>query len=94
MLYLVLKAGLSGVIIAAASETPWVRWTRTGDTANAFVDAVGAVRIPATAAVDATSARLAGSGTVPAERDGETIVLTLPEPAVAGPTLVRFRLAR
>ena len=78
--------------IAGPSETPWLRWTRTGETANAFVDAAGEVRLPASAAVDAASARLADGNPVAATRDGDAIVLTLPRPELAGPTLVRFGL--
>ncbi|WP_314148533.1 alpha-L-fucosidase [uncultured Leifsonia sp.] len=78
--------------IAGPSETPWLRWTRTGETANAFVDAAGEVRLPASAAVDAASARLADGNPVAATRDGDAIVLTLPRPELAGPTLVRIGL--
>ncbi|MFK3668621.1 alpha-L-fucosidase [Leifsonia aquatica] len=80
--------------IASASDEPWLRWTRTGGTANAFVDAVGDVRLPgASGAVDAASARLADGTPLAVARDAGALVATLPEPAVAGPVLVRFDLA-
>ena len=85
--------------IARPSDEPWVRWTRGGEgagsdaVANAFVDATGAVRLEGVSAgVDAGSARLADGTAVAATRDGDAIALTLPEPAVAGPALVRFDL--
>ncbi|TDQ02512.1 alpha-L-fucosidase [Leifsonia sp. 115AMFTsu3.1] len=85
--------------IARPSEEPWVRWTRGGEgggcdsVANAFVDATGSVRLEGvSSAVDAGSARLADGTPVAATRDGDAIALTLPEPAVAGPALVRFDL--
>ncbi|CAM5450029.1 hypothetical protein LSHI6S_02995 [Leifsonia shinshuensis] len=39
--------------------------------------------------------RVAGAAGTPvtASRDGDAIIVTLPEPAVAGPSLVRFDLA-
>lgn len=80
---------------AAPSETPWVRWTRSGegsaDTAHLFVDGVGRVRIGGVSdRIDVASARLADGTSVSASRDGDAVLLTLPAPAVEGPTLVSF----
>lgn len=80
--------------VAAASDEPWVRWTRTGDVANAFVDAAGAVRLDGvSSAVDAGTARLADCSAIAISRDGDSLSVELPEPSVAGPTLLRFDLA-
>ena len=79
--------------IAAPQDEPWVRWTRTGETANAFVDATGEVTLTGVSdQVDAASARLADGSPIAAVRDGGTVRLTLPEPELAGPTLVSFDL--
>lgn len=76
---------------ASADAETWVRWTRTGDTANAFVDASGDVAISGvTDAVVAETARLADGTPVAVTREGDTVRVTLPEPSVDGPTLIRF----
>jgi alpha-L-fucosidase len=81
--------------LAAASDEPWLRWTRTGDVANAFVGAAGPVRLEGVSAdVLAETARLADGSAVAVTRDGDALEATLPEPAVAGPTLIRFDLAQ
>lgn len=84
--------------IARASDALWVRWTRSSgggaSWANAFIGGVGTVRLEGVAAaVDAAGARRADGTPVAVERDGQALVLTLPEPAIEGPTLVRFALA-
>ena len=82
--------------VAAPSATdaePWLRWTRTGDTANAFVDASGEVSLNGVSdAVLAGTARLADGTPVAVDRDGNVVRVTLPAAGVAGPTLVRFDL--
>ena len=82
----------SRTLDAVPSDEPWVRWTRTGDLANAFVDAGGAVTFAAPSGVDAASARLADGTPVDTHRDGSTLTVTLPTPKIAGPTLIRFAL--
>jgi alpha-L-fucosidase len=74
------------------ADDPWVRWTRTGDVANAFVDGSGAVTFEASDAIDASSARLADDAAVPVQRDGGTLTVTLPAQKLDGPTLIRFTL--
>lgn len=81
--------------IAAPSDAPWVRWTRSTegstDTAHLIVDGVGPVRIGGVSdRIDVASARLADGTAVPASRAGETIVLTLPTRSLEGPALVSF----
>ena len=75
-----------------ATDDPWVRWTRTGDTANAFVDGSGAVTLEVSDAIDASSARLADRTPLAAHRDGGRLTLALPEQKLDGPTLIRFPL--
>jgi alpha-L-fucosidase len=77
--------------IAAPSDAPWVRWTRTGATAYAIIDARGEVRLRLGAGgVDAASAALIDGTPLAAGEDGSELVLDLPGPTVAGPAVVRF----
>jgi alpha-L-fucosidase len=77
--------------IAGPSDAPWSRWTRTGSTANVFVDATGDVTLaPTGGGLDVASARLADGSPVAARRVDGGIVLTLPVPELAGPILVTF----
>lgn len=74
---------------ATPSDEPWVRWTRTGDRANAVVDASGRVEFAAPAGVDAATAATVDGTPVAAERRGDTLVVDVSaEPT--GPALVRF----
>lgn len=77
---------------AAASEEPWVRWTRTGTTAHAFVDGIDDVallEIPET--VDAASARVDGR-TAEVTPEGTAVRVTLPTRLLAGPRRITFDL--
>ncbi|MFZ4895358.1 alpha-L-fucosidase [Plantibacter sp. Mn2098] len=87
-----------------ADASPWVRWTRTGGAAgshgaagayaHAFIDATGEVSIDGVSpAVIASSAVLADGAPIAVTRIGTTLHLTLPAPAIDGPTLVTFPLA-
>lgn len=79
--------------IAAASDDPWIRWTRTGGVAHAFVDAVGAVTLPVTAgSLDPDSAVLGDSPITATAVDGG-IRVELPPPTIAGPSVVSLRIA-
>ena len=77
---------------APSSDDPWVRWTRTGDRANAFVDAVGHVEIACPPGVDPSSAVTMTDAPVVVERRGDRLIADLPAAAVAGPAVVRFLL--
>ena len=77
---------------APSSDDPWVRWTRTGDRANAFVDAVGHVEIACPPGVDPSSAVTMTDAPVAVERRGDRLIADLPAAAVAGPVVVRFLL--
>ncbi|MFD7711529.1 alpha-L-fucosidase [Streptomyces sp. NPDC059785] len=74
--------------LARPSDEPWVRWTRTGRTAHAFVDAPAGTRVTLDAdgtALDLSAATTAGAATEVA--DG-TLVVTVDEHEVAGPVRV------
>ncbi|BDZ65190.1 alpha-L-fucosidase [Agromyces mangrovi Wang et al. 2018] len=75
--------------VARASDEPWVRWTRTGDLAHAFVDAPAGVAVPLDAdggALDLDAAT-ASPGAL-AEREGDRLVVTVREQALRGPVRV------
>ena len=79
--------------VASPSDEPWVRWTRTGDRVNAIVDAVGPVVLSIRPdAVDQTSAELLGGGALAVDAIDGGIGATIPQPAVAGPSVVSLRL--
>ncbi|NHI17775.1 alpha-L-fucosidase [Microbacterium excoecariae] len=75
--------------VARPSDEPWVRWTRTGDVAHAFVLAPAGevVTLDVTpGAVDGSAATATDGTTVSAE--GDQIRVTVGTPAVAGPVRV------
>ncbi|MFB2598696.1 alpha-L-fucosidase [Herbiconiux sp. P17] len=81
--------------IATNSDSPWVRWTRTGGTANAIIDATGPVELfVADRTLAPSSARLldgtpvAASATTP-----DRLSVDVPPSAAAGPTVVVFDVA-
>lgn len=84
--------------VARPGDAPWVRWTRTGGQAHAFVlptHSTATLHLdPARA--DLTSARLADGGRVTAVAAGAGVVVTLPDVvpghAVPGPVQVTFDL--
>ncbi|PPG26793.1 alpha-L-fucosidase [Pseudoclavibacter sp. RFBG4] len=77
-------------MLGAESDTPWVRWTRTGGIANAFVD----LPVGETVALEALSDRLdlAGAEVVGATSrvDGDTVTLVRADGAVEGLVRVSF----
>jgi alpha-L-fucosidase len=78
--------------IARAADEPWVRWTRTGDRAHAFIDApAGSV---VTLDVDAARLDAASGRSDAASVAGEsgTPVVTVGESAIVGPVRVTFDL--
>jgi len=75
------------------TDEPWVRWTRTGRTAHAVVDAVGVVHLDADpAALDLASARGPAGAPVAAVAVGGRVQVTLPPRREPGPTVVDFDL--
>ncbi|MFC3999094.1 alpha-L-fucosidase [Nocardiopsis sediminis] len=80
--------------IGAPGADPWVRWTRTGGHANAFVDAAGTVALAGDpGAFDLSAARTPGGAPVPARGEDGRIVVDLPAAAVPGPSVVVLPLA-
>jgi alpha-L-fucosidase len=79
--------------IAAPADAPWVRWTRTGEHAWAFVDGTG--RVPLQVDTDRIDA---GSGWSPdglsteIVSDGKLVVTGPAAPETDMPLLIRFRL--
>jgi len=79
--------------VAAASEAPWARWTRAGETAYLVLGADGQVRLPVTAGtLDLASSRLPDGTPVTASQDGRELVLEVPKPQIAGPVVVGFTM--
>jgi alpha-L-fucosidase len=84
--------GLEGV---RRTEEPWVRWTRTGSTAHAVIEARGPVAVTVDAsALDLDSARLPDGTPVPARAVDGGIEVELPPGTVAGPVVVDLWLLR
>lgn len=78
---------------APSSDDPWVRWTRTGDRANAVVDAGGHIEIACPPGVDPSSAVTMAGTPVTVQRRGDRLIADLPSaPASLGPVVIRFRL--
>ncbi|KQP53737.1 alpha-L-fucosidase [Agreia sp. Leaf283] len=78
--------------IATASDEPWVRWTRTGDTAHAFVETTEPtvlLQLDASRLV-ASSARTASGEPVSVSEGDGGIVASLPAATIAGPVQLTF----
>ncbi|HXH33052.1 MAG TPA: alpha-L-fucosidase [Plantibacter sp.] len=79
--------------IASGSESPWTRWTRTGDTANAIIDADGPVTLSVSIdAVATDSARLLDGTPVTATVGDGGVTVELPKRSAPGPQVVVFDL--
>ena len=74
-----------------ATDTPWVRWAKKGNSVFAYIDAVGNVEFSAPASlVNDTKATIFGGAAITATRNGDKISMTIPAPKVPGPTVVEF----
>ena len=74
-----------------ATDTPWVRWAKKGNSVFAYIDAVGNVEFSAPASlVNDKKARIFGGAAITATRNGDKISMTIPAPKVPGPTVVEF----
>jgi alpha-L-fucosidase len=74
-------------------QQPWVRWTRTGSTVHAVIDARGAVLLDADPrALDLDSARLPDGPAVRARAVQDGIEFELPPATVPGPIVVDVEL--
>jgi len=74
-----------------ATDTPWVRWAKKGDSVFAYIDAVGNVEFSAPASlVNDKKATIFGGAAITATRNGDKISMTIPAPKVPGPTVIEF----
>jgi alpha-L-fucosidase len=74
-----------------ATDTPWVRWAKKGNSVFAYIDAVGDVEFSAPAnLVNEKKATIFGGAAITATRNGDKISMTIPAPKVPGPTVVEF----
>ena len=74
-----------------ATDTPWVRWAKKGNSVFAYIDAVGNVEFSAPASlVNDKKATIFGGAAITATRNGDKISMTIPAPKVPGPTVIEF----
>ena len=74
-----------------ATDTPWVRWAKKGNSVFAYIDAVGNVEFSAPASlVNDKKATIFGGSAITATRNGDKISMTIPAPKVPGPTVIEF----
>ena len=74
-----------------ASDTPWVRWAKKGNSVFAYIDAVGDVEFSApNRIVNDKKATIFGGTAINATRNGDKISMTIPTPKVPGPTVIEF----
>ena len=74
-----------------ATDTPWVRWAKKGNSVFAYIDAVGNVEFSAPASlVNDKKATIFGGAAISATRNGDKISMTIPAPKVPGPTVIEF----
>lgn len=80
--------------LAKPGETPWVRWTRTGDQLHAFVrttETAPTLTVD-TARVDPRSARFADGARASVTITGEGVVVGMPAAGASVPVQVTFDL--
>jgi len=74
-----------------ATDTPWVRWAKRGNSVFAYIDAVGNVEFSAPASlVNEKKATIFGGAAITATRNGDKISMTISAPKVPGPTVIEF----
>ncbi len=74
-----------------ATDTPWVRWAKKGNSVFAYIDAAGNVEFSAPASlVNDKKATIFGGAAISATRNGDKISMTIPTPKVPGPTVIEF----
>ena len=77
--------------IATPTNDPWVRWTSRDGFAYAIVEGKGETPLPVRSQrVDAAAATMVDGAPLPIRVDNGGVVADLPEPAVAGPVVVRL----
>jgi len=74
-----------------ASDTPWVRWAKKGNSVFAYIDTEGSVEFSAPASlVNDKKATIFGGASITATRNGDKVSMTIPTPKVPGPTVIEF----
>jgi alpha-L-fucosidase len=74
-----------------ATDTPWVRWAKKGNSVFAYIDAVGNVEFSAPASlVNDKKATIFGGAAINATRNGDKVSMTISAPKVPGPTVIEF----
>ncbi len=74
-----------------ATDAPWVRWAKKGNSVFAYIDAIGNVEFSAPASlVNDKKATIFGGAAITATRNGDKISMTIPAPKVPGPTVIEF----
>ncbi len=74
-----------------ATDTPWVRWAKKGNSVFAYIDAVGNVEFSAPASlVNDKKATIFGGAAISATRNGDKVSMTISAPKVPGPTVIEF----
>ena len=74
-----------------ATDAPWVRWAKKGNSVFAYIDAVGNVEFSAPASlVNDKKATIFGGAAITATRNGDKISMTISAPKVLGPTVIEF----
>ena len=76
--------------LGAEGESPWVRWTRTDNTANAFVDVPAGETVELDGFADALEVEGASAVGAALQIDGSTVSIARTDDAVAGPVRVSF----
>ena len=74
-----------------ATDMPWVRWAKKGNSVFAYIDAVGNVEFSAPASlVNDKKATIFGGAAISATRNGDKVSMTISAPKVPGPTVIEF----
>jgi alpha-L-fucosidase len=84
-IYATVKAGE-----LTSSDSPWVRWTAKSNKRYAIIDAIGGIKFSAPASIDEGSAHVLGGSAISVTRSGSELSVTIPAPAVDGPTVIAF----
>ena len=74
-----------------ASDAPWVRWVKKGNSVFAYIDAVGEVEFNAPSSlVNEKKATIFGGAAITVTRNGDKVSMTIPTPRMTGPTVIEF----
>lgn len=73
----------------SVSETPWIRWTKNGDTSFAIIESSGAIEFEARNVREKT-ARVLGGKSITVSRNGSKISMVIEKPIVRGPVVIAF----